>query len=145
MPKSSTICWKIRDSSTEKSGLSPSFVVCAASVFIPYGAKIDAVEGRETLDALGLSEREYFLYVSRFEPENNPLIVVKAFERVRTSKKLVMVGDAPYAARYIEQVRATRDARILFPGTIYGRGYQQLQMKATPSRTLSPNCTRLRS
>ncbi len=102
----------------------------AASVFIPYGAKTDRPEGREALDALGLNEGEYFLYVSRFEPENNPLIVVKAFESVRTSKKLVMVGDAPYAAKYIDQVRATGDARILFPGAIYGQGYQQLQTNA---------------
>jgi glycosyltransferase involved in cell wall biosynthesis len=102
----------------------------AGSVFIPYGAKTERPEGREILDALGLIGREYFLYVSRFEPENNPLAVVAAFEKVRTSKKLVMVGDAPYAAKYIEQVRATRDPRILFPGVIYGKGYWQLQSHA---------------
>ena len=84
----------------------------------------------QILQKLGLTAGEYFLYVSRFEPENNPHLVVKAFERVRTSKKLVMVGDAPYAAKYIEEIRKTGDSRIFFPGAVYGEGYRQLQAHA---------------
>jgi glycosyltransferase involved in cell wall biosynthesis len=61
------------------------------------------------------------------EPENNALLVRRAFEQVRTDLRLVMVGDAPYARRYIAQVRDTRDPRILFPGAIYGQGYHELQ------------------
>ena len=102
----------------------------AESVFIPYGAKTVKATGRKTLDQLGLNPGDYFLYVSRFEPENNPLLVVKAFEKVRTPRKLVMVGDAPYSAQYIEKVRETRDARILFPGAVYGEGYWELQAHA---------------
>ena len=41
--------------------------------------------------------------------------------------KLAVVGDAPYAADYIKDVRNTQDPRILFPGAIYGEGYRQLQ------------------
>ena len=36
------------------------------------------------------------------------------------------VGDAPYAADYIRQVRNTQDPRIVIPGAIYGRGYREL-------------------
>jgi glycosyltransferase involved in cell wall biosynthesis len=61
------------------------------------------------------------------EPENNALLVREAFERVDTDMKLVLVGDAPYAADYIAQVRATLDPRVLVPGAIYGDGYRQLQ------------------
>lgn len=102
----------------------------APSVFIPYGARTAKPDGRETLHRLRLAPEEYFLYVSRLEPENNAHLVVKAYERVRSSKKLVIVGDAPYAARYIETVRATRDPRILFPGALYGDDYRQLQANA---------------
>jgi len=100
------------------------------SVFIPYGAKTVKAAGHKTLDKLGLNPGEYFLYVSRFEPENNPLLVVKAFEKVRTLRKLVMLGDAPYAEQYIEKVRETRDVRIFFPGAVYGEGYWELQAHA---------------
>jgi len=102
----------------------------AGSVFIPYGAITQRSESRTILNKFGLAPGEYFLYVSRFEPENNPHLVVKAFEKVRTPKRLVMVGDAPYSAKYIEEVRDTRDPRILFPGAIYGDGYRELQTHA---------------
>jgi glycosyltransferase involved in cell wall biosynthesis len=102
----------------------------AASAFIPYGAILEKPEGMETLEALGAAPGEYFLYVSRFEPENNAHLVVRAFERVKTSRLLIMVGDAPYAKDYINEVRSTRDPRILFPGAIYGKGYRQLQAHA---------------
>lgn len=96
------------------------------SVMIPYGAEIGRVETREVLDPLGLEPRKYFLYVSRMEPENNALLVRQAFERVATPLKLALVGDAPYAADYIRQVRDTRDPRVVIPGAIYGQGYREL-------------------
>jgi glycosyltransferase involved in cell wall biosynthesis len=94
---------------------------------IAYGAETGKTSTIEVLQRLGLRPGEYLLYVSRMEPENNALLVVRAFERTSIDKKLVMVGDAPYAADYIEQVKATRDPRILFPGAIYGAGYHELQ------------------
>lgn len=102
----------------------------AASIFIPYGATTEKPESREALDQLGLAPGEYFLYVSRFEPENNAHRVVQAFETVKTSKQLVVVGDAPYAAGYVRKVRATRDSRIHLPGAVYGTAYRQLQANA---------------
>ncbi|HSU30654.1 MAG TPA: DUF1972 domain-containing protein [Bryobacteraceae bacterium] len=97
------------------------------SVFISYGAELGTVAGTDILDQLGLEPGRYVLYVSRMEPENNALMVREAFERVRTDKKLVLVGDAPYAADYIRRVKDTRDARVVMPGAIYGNGYHQLQ------------------
>ncbi len=97
------------------------------SRFIPYGAELGKVPGEDVLQRLGLRPGEYVLYVSRMEPENNALLVRRAFEQVATSQKLVLVGDAPYAADYIRQVRETTDPRIVIPGAIYGDGYQQLQ------------------
>jgi glycosyltransferase involved in cell wall biosynthesis len=108
------------------------------SWFIPYGADTGADSGagarrdeRTTvLDQLGLQPQEYFLYVSRLEPENNALLVAQAFEQLATDKRLVIVGTAPYASEYIARLKSTRDARILFPGGIYGEGYRQLQAHA---------------
>jgi len=102
----------------------------AASVFIPYGTIMAKPRGQEFLEKLGVLPGEYFLYVSRLEPENNAHLVVEAFERVQSSKRLIVVGDAPYAAEYIERVRSSRDPRIMFPGAIYGEGYHQLQSYA---------------
>jgi glycosyltransferase involved in cell wall biosynthesis len=97
------------------------------SIFIPYGAETGKVAGTDTLGALGLEPGRYVLYVSRMEPENNALLVRQAFERVRSSFKLALVGDAPYAESYIAEVRNTLDPRIIIPGAVYGEGYRQLQ------------------
>lgn len=102
----------------------------AESVFIPYGAAIEKPTERDTLERLQLNPGEYFLYVSRLEPENNAHLVIRAFEKTSTSKQLVIVGDAPYAEEYIRELHTTEDPRILFPGAIYGSGYRQLQANA---------------
>ena len=97
-----------------------------ASTFIPYGAELGKVETSAVLEKLGLERGRYFLYVSRMEPENHPLEVREAFERVDTPLKLALIGDAPYAGEYIRRVRATSDPRIVIPGAIYGTGYREL-------------------
>jgi glycosyltransferase involved in cell wall biosynthesis len=102
----------------------------ADSVFIPYGAFTERPDGSGVLDTLGLSPGGYVLYVSRLEPENNLHILIDAFEKVRTEKKLVAVGDAPYSDEYVERVHRASDPRILFPGAIYGSGYRELLANA---------------
>jgi glycosyltransferase involved in cell wall biosynthesis len=94
--------------------------------FIPYGAEIGKTPTDAALRELGLEPGRYFLYVSRMEPENQALEVRQAFEQVATDFKLALIGDAPYAHEYIRRVRDTKDPRIVIPGAIYGRGYQEL-------------------
>jgi glycosyltransferase involved in cell wall biosynthesis len=100
------------------------------SVMITYGSECSRLPTRTVLERLQVQPREYFLYVSRLEPENNAHLVVEAFERVKTSKQLLIVGAAPYAQAYIQSLKSTRDSRILFPGAIYGVGYRELQSHA---------------
>src|SRR5262245_30374818 len=87
----------------------------ASSVMITYGTNCDPVPTTEIQDRLGVTPRNYVLYVSRLEPENNAHIVVEAFEKVKTGMALLIVGDAPYAQEYIAGLKATRDSRIRFP------------------------------
>lgn len=98
----------------------------AASTPIAYGVDPRPLAGTRVLRRLGVEPRRYLLYVSRFEPENNPHRVVEAYRRVAGSTPLVMVGGAPYAGRFIAALRAGADPRVSFPGPIYGRGYRQL-------------------
>ena len=102
----------------------------ADSWLITYGVEPRPPATEEVLDRLGLEPRGYFLYVSRFEPENNPHRVVEAYRQVSGEVPLVMVGDAPYAENFISDLRARADARVLFPGSVYGDGYRELQAGA---------------
>ena len=100
------------------------------STFIPYGATLDRVESMHALERFGLQPDDYVLYVSRLEPENNAHLVVRAFEKVKTTKKLVVVGDAPYSGPYIADLKRTADPRIIFTGYVFGEGYVELQSHA---------------
>ncbi len=98
----------------------------ADSTLIRYGVEARPLPPGPTLERLGLASRRYLLYVSRFEPENNPHRVAAAYRGVPGDMPLVMVGDAPYARRFIRSFREGADPRILFPGAIYGEGYREL-------------------
>ena len=101
------------------------------TIFIPYGADIGKYTGPvEIMGKYGLEKRGYVLYVSRLEPDNNAHIVIKAYEKVKGDMPLVIVGDAPYGEPYIEKLRSTKDKRIKFLGSIYGKGYHELQSNA---------------
>ena len=100
------------------------------STYIPYGTPVEKVATKEVLEKFHLQPQRYVLYVSRMERENNAHLVVKAFETVKTDLKLVMVGDAPYNGKYIEDLKKTRDSRILFTGYVFGSGYRELQSHA---------------
>lgn len=98
----------------------------ASSTVIAYG--VDPRPPAETgvLARLGLENRRYFLYVSRFEPENNPHRVAAAYRQAGGDLPLVMVGGAPYAGEFIACIKRNADPRVLFPGAIYGEGYREL-------------------
>lgn len=103
----------------------------AASTMIAYGAEVER-RPDPLVRRWRVEPNRYVLYVSRLEPENNAHLVIEAFKRVRTAHKLLIVGDAPYAREYINDLkaRARRDRRILFTGFVFGRDYRTLQQNA---------------
>lgn len=101
-----------------------------SSVFIPYGGDLPEPTGSEALARLGLAPERYVLYVSRLEPENNADVLVRAYRDVPGTVPLVVVGDAPYAGKYIAQLRQEADQRVVFAGGVYGEGYRQLLANA---------------
>ncbi len=102
----------------------------APSRMIAYGANCDRESTAEIQKKLDVECRGYLLYVSRLEPENNAHVVIQAYAGVRSSKPLLIVGDAPYAHDYIARLKTTTDARVRFTGAIYGAGYRELQSHA---------------
>ena len=97
-------------------------------VVIPYGSEFPAEEESDVLERLKL--KDYVLYVSRFEPENNPLEVLHAYERANVDVPLVMVGKGLYAKELVEELHAKRTPNVILPGALYGRDYRTLQRNA---------------
>jgi len=101
----------------------------AESTMIPYGASTTRPEGTAALSALKVEPRNYFLAVARLEPENNVDLIVRAFSRVRTDMRLVVVGDTPFPSDYKDTMRATaaQDPRVAMTGFLYGEPCHELQ------------------
>ena len=105
-----------------------------ASVMIGYGAEppqhLQIKPGNSALKQFGLKPKQYILYVSRLEPENNPELVVRAYEKTRIPWPLVMVGSNAYDPAYEQRLCSQADQRVIFTGSIYGDGYWELQLNA---------------
>lgn len=104
----------------------------AASTMIAYGAEVERRQDRQAVRRWRTEPNRYVLYVSRLEPENNAHLVIEAFKKVRTAYRLLIVGDAPYARDYINDLkaRARGDKRIVFTGFVFGQDYRALQQNA---------------
>jgi glycosyltransferase involved in cell wall biosynthesis len=101
----------------------------AHTTCITYGAEVPAPAGNETLDRLGLLSRGYFLLVGRLVPENCAHHLVDAYQQLASKLECVIVGDAPYAQQYIDDLKR-RGPRVTFPGYIFGEGYRELMHHA---------------
>src|SRR5437660_6244928 len=103
----------------------------AVSTMIAYGAEVER-RTDPSVRRWRVEPNRYVLYVPALEPHTTAHLVMEAFNRVRTAHKLLIVGDAPYAREYINDLkaRARRDRRIIFTGFVFGRDYRALQQNA---------------
>ncbi len=99
---------------------------CGSEV-IPYGVHPVVRPAGEALAKFGLKPKGYILYVSRLEPENNALGVIEAYNKLSPEMPLVIVGDAPYAQEYKEQLKAAASPNVVFTGFQFGDAYEEFQ------------------
>ena len=97
------------------------------STVIAYGAEALLRPAGATLAKFNLRPREYLLYVSRLEPENNALGVIDAYLQSSRRMPLVIVGDAPYADAYKAQLRKRAGDGVIMTGYQFGEAYEELQ------------------
>lgn len=89
---------------------------------IVYGAYPQERVAPSRMPAYGIAPGEYFLQITRFEPENHPLLTVRAFAGLPGDKKLVLVGGCPYPSPYAASIAEEgRHERIVMPGYVYDR------------------------
>jgi glycosyltransferase involved in cell wall biosynthesis len=96
-----------------------SHVFSAESTMIAYGAPIKTLEQVERIEDLGLSPAKYHLVVARFEPENHVLDIVRGYQSSSAELPLVVVGSAPYADSYTNEIRASAGERVRLLGGVW--------------------------
>jgi glycosyltransferase involved in cell wall biosynthesis len=92
------------------------------TTFISYGANLFESANPSIVQRYGLTPGDYLLVVARVEPENNADLIVRAFTKVPTEKKLAVVGSANYRSPYFDTLKQTADTRVRFLGGIYEPG-----------------------
>ena len=98
---------------------------------IPSGVDVREFEDNDAiLKKLGLTPGEYILFVGRFIPDKGLHYLVPAFEQIKTSKKLVLIGGSPNPSAYESNLKQTTDKRIIMPGFIYGNDTLNLMKNA---------------
>tara|TARA_B110000467_G_scaffold55832_1_gene51186 strand:+ start:11405 stop:12529 length:1125 start_codon:yes stop_codon:yes gene_type:complete len=99
----------------------------AISEIIEYGAYIEnkTIIPDELKNKYGIEDRQFFLQITRFEPENNPLLTIDAFKRFnrkyKNKYKLILIGDVPYQSEYSKEIWAQDDENIILTGYIYNK------------------------
>jgi glycosyltransferase involved in cell wall biosynthesis len=91
-----------------------------ACTVIPYGCEvIETPLPAEPLSEWSLVPESYYLVVCRFEPENHVREILQAFQRSRSKRQLIVVGNHLTETRYVAQLRTVQDPRIRMIGTVY--------------------------
>ena len=88
------------------------------SVLIEYGAHLKYSTNPELIEQFNVVPNEYYLVVARLVPDNNADLIVKSFTNLRSSKKLIIVGDVPYEDEYARNIKAAASENVIFTGYI---------------------------
>ncbi len=103
------------------------------TVLIPNG--IDPAENRpacEITKQFGLAPREYILFLGRLVPEKGIHYLIKAYQMLKTDKKLVIVGGTSDTNDYVRQLydMAGDNPSIVFTGFQQGLVAEELYSNA---------------
>lgn len=89
--------------------------------YIAYGAPLLTGIGTDRLHELGVAAHRYHLVVARFEPENHVHLAVDGYLRSGAEYPLLVVGAAPYADAYTDQIHrmAEGNRNVRFLGSVW--------------------------
>jgi glycosyltransferase involved in cell wall biosynthesis len=88
------------------------------TTMIAYGAYIESSERPELIAPFGVDPDGYYLIASRLIPENNADLIVEAFLKSGTRRKLVIAGGANYDSPFHRRLRELANQNVVFTGHI---------------------------
>ena len=86
--------------------------------FIPHGIEQQKYISAKLIKKWGLKKDNYILSVSRLIPHKGIHYLIKAYQEIKTEKRLVIVGPSFYSQDYEKQLKkmARSNSKILFLG-----------------------------
>lgn len=101
--------------------------------FIPNGVnRPQIVEPNEITDRWGITKDSYILTVARLTDEKKIDLLIDAYKKIATDKKLVIAGGSSDSNEYVEKLHkmAADDDRIIFTDFVQGRVLEELYSNA---------------
>lgn len=99
------------------------------ATFIPNGIEKKRPRlANQIKDKWGLDEGSYLLYLGRLVPEKRPELLIEAFKRLDTDKRLVVAGGGSDTSGFEASLHeaAQGDPRVLFTGFVNGVPLEEL-------------------
>lgn len=99
------------------------------TIYIPNGVAIKSSKNKnQTLKKFALIKDGYFLTVSRLIKHKGIHTLIKAYQKIKTNKKLVIVGAGANTDDYVKQLKnlAGENKNIIFTGEQTGAGLENL-------------------
>lgn len=92
------------------------------TTYIPNGVNIENPTRLNKLKRFNIQKDEYILFLGRLVPEKGIHTLIDAFKQLKTTKKLLIAGDATHTEEYVKKLKlqAEDDKRIIFTGPLYG-------------------------
>jgi glycosyltransferase involved in cell wall biosynthesis len=89
--------------------------------FIPNGVTLEASPSPLEIRSLGLTGKDYFLFMGRISPEKGLDVLSEAYRPLAGRAKLVIAGGDSYTDEYRQQLRRSAPPGVIFPGRVGGR------------------------
>lgn len=103
-----------------------------STVYIPNGISKPNILLPNELAKYNLKKDEYILFLGRIVPEKGIENLIKAFKKLKTTKKLVIAGGASDTNGFFNKMKqmASSDNRIIFTGFVDGNLLSELYSNA---------------
>lgn len=97
--------------------------------FIENGVNKPTIKAPNIIkEKYNLEKDDYILYLARIVPEKRLDLLIDAFKKTNTNKKLVIAGGASHTNDFYNEIKqkASEDSRIIMTGFVQGEELQEL-------------------
>ena len=97
-------------------------------VYIPSSTKLNDLVAASEIKKWGLDKENYISYIGRLVRHKGVHYLIKAYQEIKTDKKLVIVGDGAYTDDYVKELHelAGSNPNIIFTGNQSGQILREL-------------------
>jgi glycosyltransferase involved in cell wall biosynthesis len=100
------------------------------TIYVPNGATVAPHRLPRQLVEWDLQPDNYVLFLGRFSPEKNCDLLIKAFETLHTTMKLVLAGGSSHSDAYVKSLRRHESDHIRFLPWVSGNSLEELLSNA---------------